>query len=162
VVAAREDLRVVAGELAARARVLVEDSQSERAASLVHAAKSALEAAALVDAEPAPILAAADRLIKTLDRIGYDGAEVEAAARFGAAEAVDAVAGMVEGLWRSAQRGEAYARAYDVLRDLCGRLHEDFAGAGSTVADRFAARIATAVQEAEQRITEVAGERIGA
>lgn len=155
---AREDLQAVAERLAVQARVYVDPPKPKgaqppmpanhsAAASLAHGAKAALEAARLVDAEPAPIIAASERLVANLELLGVESG-IEIAAQFGAAEAIDAVTELVGDLIGVARRNVALQTAYQELDELTERLQVDFEAAGSETSTRIAARIHSAREAA--------------
>lgn len=112
-------------------------------------AKEALEAAALVDSDPAPIIAAAERLHKNLALLGAD-AGIDIAADFGAAEAIDAVTDLVGDFSRIARHNAGLEAAYQRLHELLARLRTDFAAAGSETAKRIADRIESAMDDAAE------------
>jgi hypothetical protein len=154
---AREDLLLVAEALAHRARSHVEltpapDRAITEAAEAAHGARAALEAAQLVDAEPAPIIAAAFRLSDRLTELGVE-ADIEVAAQLGAAEAIDAVTELVAGMVVVARRASAAQGAYRRLQTLCERLEAEFSEAQTETAKRIAGRLHTALDEAEQAMT---------
>jgi hypothetical protein len=154
---ARDDLLVAASVIASRARSFAEngtpvaDGDVREAATLVHGAKAALEAAALVDAEPAPIIAAALRLSDRLTELGVE-ADIEVAAQLGAAEAIDAVTDLVGGMVAVARRASGAQGAYRRLETLCERLEAEFSEAGTETAKRIAGRLHTALEDAQQAV----------
>jgi hypothetical protein len=159
---AREDLLLVAERLAVQARVHVDPpkpkgeqppmlSNHGAAATLAHGAKAALEAAQLVDAEPAPIIAAAFRLSDRLTELGVE-ADIEVAAQLGAAEAIDAVTDLVGGMVAVARRASGAQGAYRRLQTLCERLEAEFAEAGTETSKRIAGRLNTALEDAQQAV----------
>lgn len=154
---AREDLLAVGAALAGTARGAADDGkpisyEATRIASLAHGARAALEAAALVDADPAPIIAATERLHAKLEALG-EQAGLDVAAQFGAAEAIDAVCDVVEHLVREVRTGAAVAHGYRDLRDVLERLERDFTAAETETATRIAARIHAGLEQAEESIS---------
>jgi hypothetical protein len=153
---AREDLLLVAEALAHRARSHVEltpapDRAITEAAEAARGAKAAFEAAALVDAEPAPIIAAAFRLSDRLTELGVE-ADIEVAAQLGAAEAIDAVTELVGGMVAVARRASGTQGAYRRLQTLCERLEAEFSEAGTETSKRIAGRLHTALEDAQQAV----------
>jgi hypothetical protein len=153
----REDLLAAAGALAERASAAALSGrpityESIRIAHLVEGSRAALEAAGLVDADPAPIIAATERLHERLEALGA-AAGLDVAAQFGAAEAIDAVTDVVEHLTREIRTGAAVATGYRGLRDLLEGLERDFSAAETETASRIAARIHTGLEEAEESIS---------
>lgn len=159
---ARDDLMAVGAELAARARAQADSGapiayETVRMAGLAEGARAALQAAALVDAEPAPIIAATERLHAKLEELGTH-AGLDVAASFGAAEAIDAVTDVVEVLTREIRAGAAVVRGYGRLHQLAQDLQRDFTAAKSETATRIAARIATGLEEADDLIRKARGQ----
>jgi len=155
---AREDLLKVAEALADRASGMVgvnAPGQHTEAAELARGAKAALEAAALVDLEPAPIIAALERLGTHIQ----DAGTVEAIlAVGGTADAIDHVAEQLVHYQREIEIGAAVQHGYIRLRDLAATLLRDFASADTDTARRIAARIETALDEAEEAIENAKGD----
>lgn len=146
---AREDLLVVAEQLATFARGQAENgNQYAHAAHLAHGAKAALEAAALVDVEPAPIIAALERLAEQME-----GPELAAALELhGPVAAIDQVAEAMRAWQTRVAEVEATAAGYERLRVLAYGLERDFSAGEGETAQRIAARIHIGLEEAEQAI----------
>lgn len=154
---ARSDLHEVATVLAAQARASAGDGASltgaEVAADLARGAKAALEAAALVDAEPAPIVAALERLDQRVDIGALAALEVG-----GPAAAIDAATDLIDELRHASRVNAAAAQAYTDLRSLLLNLQQTFTSAQSETSLRLAARIHLALEET-QRALDAAAEQ---
>lgn len=150
---ARADLLHVAEALATRARSHVAmspapDRAIEEAARCAQGAKAALEAAALVDAEPAPIVAALERLTVRLGLVDVDAILNVS----GPAEAIEATADVLEHMQREVAIGAAVQHGYIALRELAQGLERDFSASETDTAQRIAARIHQGLEVAEQAI----------
>jgi hypothetical protein len=155
----REDLLFVAEQLAAKARARVDpaDSAGENAAvPLVHAARSALDAAALVDVEPGPVAAAFERLVDELAAHGVD--TTLPGSQSSPAVMIDATVGIVAFALQERAIGAAVQHGYAVLRGLVEGLERDFAAADTHIAARTAARLHAGLEEAEQAIRAARGQ----
>jgi hypothetical protein len=158
-VGARQDLLATADALAAAA---LEAVQPRRAASdgigevpgdfheagmRAHAARAALHAATLVDAEPAPIIAALELLAVRLQ-----SSHVDAALDLGPAEAIEVAGDLVEHYQREVAIGAAVQHGYIALQALLENLHRDFTAADSETARRTAVRIRTGLDTAAEAV----------
>jgi hypothetical protein len=120
----------------------------EQAARLAHGAQAALQAASLVDIEPAPIIAALEELTTKLGL-----ADVDAVLNLnGPAEAIQATSDLLEHYIREVRVAAAVQHGYIALRDLVHGLERDFSQADTPVAKRIAARIHTGLEDAENAI----------
>lgn len=156
---ARTDLVATADGLAARAReaLAVEPARPGephlvggdpvKAGALAAAAKTALEAAALAEIDPAPIIAALERLEHRVQIGTFETLEIE-----GVAGAVDAAALALEHYMREVTVGVAVQHGYVQLRSLLQDLARDFDAAASHTSIRIAARIHTGLEDAENAI----------
>jgi hypothetical protein len=149
---ARADLQRVAEALAASARSAADDGkpityESVRIAGLAEGARAALQAAALVDADPAPIIAALERLERRV-QVGA----LEALEMGGPEEMIDAATDMLEHLQREVAVGAAVQHGYVALRELMAGLLRDFAAADTETAQRIAARIQAGLDDAYDAI----------
>jgi hypothetical protein len=153
----REDLLFVAEQLAAKARARVDpsDPAGENAAvPLVHAARAALDAAALVDVEPGPVMAAIERFYETAfpdENIVMPGDVVYELGQ---------AAGLVAHYRREAAIGAAVQHGYLRLRELAESLERDFAAADTHIAARTAARLHAGLEEAEHAIRAARGQEV--
>lgn len=156
----RSDLLAVAARLAAQAhkdivpRREAGDGIDEvpgdlgAAANMAYGAKVALEAAALVDADPAPIVAALERFADTVE-----ATDVADALTVSLPDALD-----LAGAWvAQAQRASAVAatvhQGYASLRELLEGLARDFDASDTPTAQRIAARIHKGLDVAAEAIT---------
>lgn len=151
--AMRANLRKTAEALAAKAAECGA-SDSAWTAELAQGAKAALEAMALVDADPAPVTAALEDFARRLDAFDWVAPDEPVAS-------LDAVATHVEA-WRIEVRtAEAVQHGYLALRTVLNRLLTDFSAAQTETAQRYAARIQTALESAEQAIQQARQEQEG-
>jgi hypothetical protein len=160
---ARADLLHVADALAKEARALAGDCGHDngrgvrRAAQMAHGAKAALEAAALVDVDPAPVIAALERFV---ERVGQDAAAVQGDLYMSEpAVAIDRATELVEHYRREVRVGAAVQHGYLALRDLLGGLLRDFSAAETETARRIAARINTGLESAAEAIEQAKREQ---
>jgi hypothetical protein len=158
---ARADLRHVAEGLAASARAAVDvasdtqdDTQAHQtclaASQYAEGARAALEAAALVDVDPAPIIAGIEALTTRLGLAGLDQVLIAE----GPGEALQATADMIEHYQREVAVGAAVQHGYIALRALLEGLERDFNAGGSEISLRIAARIHAGLEDAENAIKE--------
>jgi hypothetical protein len=159
---ARKDLLEVAGALASQARASVDGTSIGRldyvqAVSLSQGAKAALEAAALVDAEPAPIIAALHKLTAKLDENGIADALVleDLTEISGPAEALEHVGELLVAANSQVKVGHASIYAYNLLHTLLDGLLIDFRSADSETSRRIAARIESGLDAAHSAIGEL-------
>lgn len=159
---ARADLLHVAQALAAEARSTIDDEHgngrgARRATQLAHGAREALEAAALVDADPAPLVKALERFGERLDALYVN----DWLRPDDPTEALDDVASFVEDWQREVQVGVAVQHGYLALRELLEGLLRDFDAADTDTARRIATRIHTGLDSASEAIEAAKREQEG-
>lgn len=159
---ARTDLQDVAAALARQAHVAAYPpvavgsglGDHQQAARLAAGARDALQAAHLIDVEPAPIIAALERLERRVQAGVFEAMEIS-----GTEGAIDCVADILEHLQREVEIGAAVQHGYVELRDLLRGLHRDFSAASTDTAARIAMRIEAGLESADDAIkTAQAGE----
>lgn len=152
---ARADLLHVAEVLAGEARKTIDGAHeghaerpARRATQLVHGANAALEAAARVDADPAPLIAAIEDFHRRVN-----SADVEVSLLVGGPEAaLDVIAGLVEHYRQEVAIGAAVQHGYVALRGFLANLVQDFDAADTDTARRIASRIHNALDTADQAV----------
>lgn len=153
---AREDLIKVAAGLAERAAAATLTGrpityESVRIAGLAEGARAALEAAALVDADPAPITAALIRLDARLEDVGL-ASVLEAE---GIEAALSELGDVVEAAQGSVIHGKAFAKGFFALKDLLQGLERDFSASDTPTAQRITARIHMGLEDAVETMEKV-------
>lgn len=117
---------------------------------LAQGAKVALEAAALAEGMPADEIAAAvDRLHEQLAAVGLDKAAANLEPAAFLAYLLDLL-----GDWRALMLSrEGFIKAYERLHELGEGLERDFIAGDTETSRRLAARVHSALEEAEQLLT---------